>query len=120
MNMAPAAIPADGGNPATAAPCRTDPRLQSAAHEFEACLMKEFLAPLRKDSLSGEDGDSTSGGDDGSGNALTSFGSEAFARAISERGGFGIATRILDHFKSGTASQNQTENRGAPLRSDGK
>jgi len=29
-----------------------------------------------------------------------SFGSEALAKAISERGGFGIATKILDHFRT--------------------
>jgi len=75
-----------------------DPRLKPAAHEFEACLMKEFLEPLQKDALF-DDGDGTSS--DGSGSALMSFGSEALARAISERGGLGIATRILAHFGSG-------------------
>lgn len=29
-----------------------------------------------------------------------SFGSDAMAKAISERGGFGIATKILDHFRT--------------------
>jgi len=29
-----------------------------------------------------------------------SFGSEALAKAISERGGFGIASKILDHFRT--------------------
>jgi hypothetical protein len=71
-----------------------DPRLKPAAHEFEACLMKEFLEPLQKDPLFAEDKDGASG--EGSGNALMSFGSEALARAISERGGFGIAAKILD------------------------
>lgn len=76
-----------------------DSRLKPAAHEFEACLMKEFLAPLQKDALFGED----QGGDGGAGScsALMSFGTETLARAISERGGFGIATKILDHFGNG-------------------
>jgi Rod binding domain-containing protein len=75
-----------------------DPRLKPAAHEFEACLMKEFLQPLQKDPLFSEDGK----GDDreDSNSALMSFGSEALARAISERGGFGIASKIIGHFDS--------------------
>jgi peptidoglycan hydrolase FlgJ len=72
-----------------------DPRLKPAAHEFEACLMKEFLEPLQKDPLFSEDG--TGDGEGGAG-ALMSFGAEALARAISERGGFGIASKIIGHF----------------------
>ena len=55
--------------PGTAA----DARLKPAAHEFEACLMKEFLEPLQKDPLFSEDEDNESG--EGSGNALMSYGS---------------------------------------------
>ena len=72
-----------------------DARLKPAAHEFEACLMKEFLEPLQKDALFAESGE---GSGEASDSALVGFGSEALARAISERGGFGIATRILEHF----------------------
>lgn len=35
---------------------------------------------------------------EGSGGALMSFGTEALAKAISEKGGLGIARRVLDHF----------------------
>lgn len=83
-----------------------DPRLKSAAHEFEASLMEEFLKPLQHDPLFAPDKSDGSGSDDdtdddsGSSGALMSFGSEAMARAISERGGFGIATKILDHFRT--------------------
>jgi hypothetical protein len=84
---------------------RQDPRLKPAAHEFEACLMKEFLAPLQKDALFGEDqggeDQGSEGGAAGSCSALMGFGAETLARAISERGGFGIATRILEHFGNG-------------------
>ena len=68
-----------------------DPRLAPAAHEFEASLMKEFLKPLEKDPLFGN----------GTGQAgtLMSFGTEALAQAISERGGFGIADKIIAHFE---------------------
>ena len=84
MNGAMAHTGADGG---------LDPRLKPAAHEFEACLMKEFLEPLRRDALFDDGKDTDSG--EGSGNALMSFGSEALARAISDQGGFGIATKII-------------------------
>jgi Rod binding domain-containing protein len=87
-----------------------DPRLKSAAHEFEASLMQEFLKPLQQDPLFAPDnsGDSDglgdldggSGDDQGSAGALMSFGSEAMAKAISERGGFGIAAQILNHFRT--------------------
>lgn len=86
-----------------------DPRLKPAAHEFEASLMKEFLTPLQHDALfsDGKDGDDS----EDSGSALMSFGSQALAQAISERGGFGIATKIIDHFEAGTraAAAKKTE-----------
>jgi Rod binding domain-containing protein len=73
------------------------PRLVRAAHEFEAQMMKELLKPMTgEDSLGGEDGA-------GSGGALGEFASEALGRALSERGGFGIAHRIvqdLSHFST--------------------
>jgi peptidoglycan hydrolase FlgJ len=75
----------------------TDPRLKPAAHEFEACLMKELLEPMQHDALFDDDEDSP----EGSGNALMSFGSEGLAKAISDRGGFGIASKILAHFAAG-------------------
>jgi Rod binding domain-containing protein len=93
------AILAGTSGVASAAP---DPRLKPAAHEFEACLMKEFLEPLQHDALFADEKDGDSGADTGEGseNALMSFGSEALAKAISERGGFGIASKIIGHFES--------------------
>lgn len=74
-------------------PASKDPRLERSAHEFEASLMAELLKPLQKtDGLTGEDSD---GSGAGSGGALGDFAAESLARAISERGGFGIADRIL-------------------------
>lgn len=75
-----------------------DPRLKPAAHEFEACLMKEFLEPLQHDALFADGEEGESDGNEGSGSALMSFGSEALAKAISERGGFGIAAKIIGQF----------------------
>jgi peptidoglycan hydrolase FlgJ len=83
---------------ATAAAPLPNPRLVSAAHEFEASLMKEFLKPLQHDSLFAEDG--KDGEDGGSDAALMDYGTEMMAKAISEHGGFGIARTILNHFKA--------------------
>ncbi|MFZ0632949.1 MAG: hypothetical protein WA399_20665 [Acidobacteriaceae bacterium] len=85
---------------------KTDPRLQPAAHEFEACLMKEFLKPLQQDPLFDDGSDPASS--EGSDNALMSFGSEALARAISDRGGFGIATKIIGQLGGTTAAGDRT------------
>lgn len=70
---------------------KANTRLKDAAHQFEACLMQELLHPLQSDPMGSEE-------DSGSGGALTSFAGEALARAISDRGGFGIANQIMQHF----------------------
>jgi Rod binding domain-containing protein len=68
------------------------PRLVKAAHEFEAQMMQELLKPMTAgNGLDGEDNDTASG----SGGALGAFASEAFARGLSEHGGFGIASSIV-------------------------
>lgn len=69
------------------------PRLTKAAHEFEGQMMKELLTPLTSgDALTGED-DSDAGV--GSSGALSQFASDALGQALSVRGGFGIADRIV-------------------------
>jgi Rod binding domain-containing protein len=66
------------------------PRLVRAAHEFEAQMMKELLKPLTAgDGLTGSETDTGSTG------ALGDYASEALGRALSEAGGFGIASRIV-------------------------
>lgn len=70
------------------------PRLVRAAHEFEGQMMKELLKPMTSgDSLTGAEDDTDSGM--GSGGALGEFASEALGQALSLRGGFGIADRIV-------------------------
>jgi Rod binding domain-containing protein len=77
---------------ATAASVTPQPRLVHAAHEFEAQMMQELLKPMTSgDGLDGEDSDSASG----SSGALGAFASESLGRALSEQGGFGIATGIV-------------------------
>src|ERR1700739_26826 len=93
-----------------------NPKLVSAAHEFEASRRREFLKPLQEDPLFAPDSsggsdplgdlDSGSGDDQGSAGALMSFGSEALAQAISDLGGFGIATQILNHFRTANHGTN--------------
>jgi Rod binding domain-containing protein len=71
------------------------PKLVRAAHEYEGQMMKELLKPMTGgDALTGtEDGDSDSGA--GSEGALSEFASEALGQALSQRGGFGIADKIV-------------------------
>jgi len=94
--------PAPGaGSASTVTP---QPRLVRAAHEFEAQMMQELMKPLtRGSSLTGEDEDS--GDSSGSSGALGEFATEALGRALSERGGFGIAKSVLkDLSHSGSKS----------------
>jgi Rod binding domain-containing protein len=84
---------------ASAATATPSPKLVSAAHEFEAQMMQELLKPLNSTSgLDGEDGDS----DSGSGSALGQFASEALGKALSEQGGFGIASSVVRQLSSGS------------------
>ncbi len=76
--------------PQTATQAVPQPRLIRAAHEFEAQLMKELLKPLTSgDGLTGSDDESGSTG------ALGDYAGESLARALSEQGGFGIASRLI-------------------------
>jgi len=78
-----------------AQPATPQPRLVRAAHEFEAQMMKELMKPLNHGaSLTGADEDDSSS-DSGSTGALGEFASEAMARAMSNAGGFGIASGIV-------------------------
>ncbi len=96
----------------SAAPAHAkNPKLERSAHEFEASLMAELLKPLQEsDGLTGED----SGSGAGSEGALSGFASESLARAISERGGFGIADRLLHQLES-TSAGAQKEPKGSAL-----
>ena len=78
----------------TASTSTPQPRLVRAAHEFEAQMMQELMKPLtRGSSLTGEEDDSGNGS--GSAGALGQFATEALGRALSEKGGFGIANSVL-------------------------
>lgn len=89
---------------ATSSTSAGQPRLERSAHEFEASLMAELLKPLQE---------ASEGGGMGSTGALAEFASESLAKAISERGGFGIADRILHHFATHPAAGTEASGRGA-------
>lgn len=91
-------------------PAAKDPRLERSAHEFEATLMAELLKPLQQtDGLTGEVSDGCGAG---SGGALGDFASESLARAISERGGFGIADEVLRQVNAASPRKPKTEAAG--------
>ncbi len=82
------------------------PRLVRAAHEFEGQMMKELLKPMTSgDPLTGVEDDPDSGM--GSGGALGEFASEALGQALSQRGGLGIANRIVGAL-SQTGNKNES------------
>lgn len=86
-----------------------DPKLERSAHEFEASLMAELLKPMQKaDGLNGEDSN-------GEGGALQDFASESLARAISDRGGFGIADRILRQLNPASTTGSHHDQNGTRL-----
>lgn len=88
------------GTPTSQPAAAPQPRLVRAAHEFEAQMMKELLKPMTgNDALTGEDEGA------GSNAALGEFASEALGKALSQRGGFGIANSII-HDLSHSGSRN--------------
>lgn len=85
---------------------KLSPRLTRAAHEFEGQMMQELLKPMiRGDALTGSDQDEDAGG--GSDGALSEFASEALGQSLSQRGGLGIANRIIQELSH---AGNQHEN----------
>ena len=67
-------------------------KLVDAAQQFEATMLQELLKPMQH-------GQSSWGGeeksDDSATDTISSFGTEAIAKAISQGGGFGIAKQIV-------------------------
>jgi flagellar protein FlgJ len=67
-------------------------KLVDAAQQFEATMLQELLKPMQhgQDSWGGEETSEDSASD-----TISSFGTEAIAKAISKGGGFGIAKQIV-------------------------
>jgi flagellar protein FlgJ len=72
-------------------------KLVDAAQQFEAMMLQEMLKPMRggKDSWGGDDKSEN----DSASDTIGSFGTEAFAKAISKGGGFGIARQVISQVK---------------------
>lgn len=89
MNI-PSTLPS--GAPAAAGGA-VNPKLASAAQQFESMLLQEMLKPMR----SGQDswGGDEEQGSDSSMDTISSFGTEAVATAISKGGGLGIAKQVI-------------------------
>lgn len=94
-------------------------RLLQGAHEFEAQLMKELLRPMATGSSIGADESDAHSGD-----ILGDFATEALGRALSARGGLGIATGVIrslsgnendSHFATG-AEKNITDEQNRSLK----
>ena len=66
-------------------------QLADTAQQFEASMLQELLKPVQDNN--GDWGGDTAG--DSSLDTLRGFGTEAVAKSISERGGFGIAKQII-------------------------
>ena len=67
-------------------------KLVDAAQQFEATMLQELLKPMQHEhsSWGGEEKS-----DDSASDTISSFGTEAIAKAISKGGGFGIAKQIV-------------------------
>lgn len=97
----------DGANRAAAAEPRPQPRMVRAAHEFEAQMMKELLAPMTRT-------DAVFGGDDGEDTGiLGEFATESLGGALSAGGGLGIADRVLHALSHASQSNGTSRSAGA-------
>src|SRR5271168_2055546 len=67
-------------------------KLVDSALQFEATMLQELLKPMQhgQDSWGGEEKSEDSATD-----TISSFGTEAIAKAISKGGGFGVAKQIV-------------------------
>jgi flagellar protein FlgJ len=67
-------------------------KLADAAQQFEASMLQELLKPMQHGQDSWGGGEQS---DDAASDTISSFGTEAIAKAISRGGGFGIAKQII-------------------------
>jgi Rod binding domain-containing protein len=78
--------------PTTAIEGQKQAKLADAAQQFEAAMLQELLKPMQhgQSSWGGEEKN-----DDTASDTISSFGTEAIAKAISKGGGLGIAKQIV-------------------------
>jgi len=68
-------------------------KLVDAAQQFEATMLQELLKPMQHGQSSWGDEEKS---EDSASDTISSFGTEAIAKAISKGGGFGIARRVVE------------------------
>ncbi|WP_353062048.1 hypothetical protein RBB77_12105 [Tunturibacter psychrotolerans] len=68
-------------------------KLVDAAQQFEATMLQELLKPMQHGQSSWGDEQKS---EDSASDTISSFGTEAIAKAISKGGGFGIARRVVE------------------------
>jgi Rod binding domain-containing protein len=71
------------------------PKLVKAAREFEAILLQSWLEKMNK-SFAGENESQDAAHD-----TISSMGAQAVATALSERGGIGIASMLVQRLQTG-------------------
>lgn len=77
---------------ATGAEAQKHAKLVDAAQQFEAMMMQELLKPMQ----AGQDGwGGEQQNDDAAADTMSSFGTEAVAKAIAKGGGLGIARQVV-------------------------
>ena len=79
------------GNSFVGAGVQTHSKLADAAQQFEAMLLQEMLKPIRPENGAWNDEQIA----DGASDTMTTFGTEAVAKAISASGGLGIAKQVI-------------------------
>jgi flagellar protein FlgJ len=84
-------ITSDFSSQISGAEKQKDSKLVDAAQQFEAMLMQEMLKPMR----AGQNDWSGEKSDDSAADTISTFGSEAVAKAISKGGGLGIASQVV-------------------------
>jgi flagellar protein FlgJ len=68
-------------------------KLVDAAQQFEATMLQELLKPMQHGQSSWGDDEKS---EDSASDTMSSYGTEAIAKAISKGGGFGIARQVVD------------------------
>jgi flagellar protein FlgJ len=68
-------------------------KLVDSAQQFEATMLQELLKPMQHGQSSWGDEEKS---EDSASDTISSFGTEAIAKAISKGGGFGIARRVVE------------------------
>jgi flagellar protein FlgJ len=79
--------------PSTDVQRRKQATLVDSAQQFEATMLQELLKPMQHGQSSWGDEEKS---EDSASDTISSFGTEAIAKAISKGGGFGIARRVVE------------------------